>query len=145
MRYCTRCGSEFQDSVQVCTDCPASPLVSAEEMRVKGLPLPGEEDRRRFVEAGLAEDYLTAEELVQALDEARIPVLTRAHSSSAVDKLTSGTVGEWWQILVPEEHLSQATALLDRERARLKSTEAEAIRAAEEEELQTESAVGKPA
>ena len=144
MRYCTRCGSEFQDTVEVCTDCPGSALVSAEQMRERGLPLPGEVDHRRFVQAGVAEDYLTAEELVEALDAARIPVLTRVNSSSAVDKLTSGTSGAWWQILVPEEHLAQAAALLERERRRLLSTEAEAIRAAEEEEAQTE-ASAKPA
>lgn len=57
MKYCARCGSEYQDSVNACADCPGNPLlVSAEEMRSRGLPLPHELDTRIFVRAGSAED-----------------------------------------------------------------------------------------
>jgi hypothetical protein len=144
MRYCINCGSEYEDSVRECTDCPGSALVDAAAMRQAGVPLAGERDRRTFVRVGSAEDLLSADDYVQVLEEARIPVISRAHRGGTVDALTTGLVMDWWEILVPEEHVAQATALLARERATLEATAEEAALAAEEEELEMESAAAAP-
>jgi hypothetical protein len=139
MKYCTRCGSEYQEGVEQCADCPGNPrLVSAEQMRERGLPLPHELDERVFVRAGTAEDPLTVEAFVELLDEAEIPVFVRAGRSGVVDKLTTGNLLPWWEILVPEEQQERATRLLEQERAREDATTDEAVQAAEDEELEGE-------
>ena len=145
MKYCINCGSEYQDGVTECADCPGSALVDAAEMRQRGLPLPGERDRRQFVRVGTAEDPLSAEDYVQLLEEARIPVISHAHRGGTVDSLTTGLTKDWWEILVPQEHAQQAMALLERERATLAASEEEAVLAAEEEERATEAQAPPPA
>jgi hypothetical protein len=138
MKYCSQCGAEYQDAVSECADCRSATLVSAEEMRRRGLPLPGERDTRTFVRAGSAEDPLSAERFGQVLEEARIPVFTRPGRSSAVDALTSGVALPWWDLLVPEEHAARAAELLALERTRVEAGADEAARAAEDEEREGE-------
>jgi hypothetical protein len=145
MRYCVNCGSEYQDSVRECADCPGSALVDAAAMRQRGLPLPGERDQRRFVRVGSAEDPLTAEDYVQLLETQGIPVIAHAHRGGSVDALTTGVVQDWWELLVPQEHAAQASALLSREQATLEATAEEAALAAEEEEREQEAAAAPPA
>lgn len=139
MKYCARCGSEYQDSVQDCADCPGNPLlVSEQEMRNRGLPLPHEMDQRVFVRAATAEDPFTAEAFVAVLQDANIPVLVRAGRSGVVDKLTTGNLLPWWEILVPEDLRARAMPLLEQERLQELATNDEAVLAAEEEERETE-------
>src|SRR3954466_11386998 len=138
MKYCTECGAEYQDSAEKCSDCESSELVSRDEMRRRGIPLATDRDTRRFVPAGTAEDPFTQEALVKMLEAEKIPVYPRQRSGGSVDMLT-GPSGEWWELLVPEELLGRATALIEAEREKLKSTEDEAARAAEEEATAGES------
>ncbi|WP_163998591.1 DUF2007 domain-containing protein [Pyxidicoccus caerfyrddinensis] len=139
MKYCARCGSEYQDSVQDCADCPGNPLlVSEAEMRARGLPLPHELDKRVFVRAATAEDPFTAEAFVELLQEANIPVLVRAGRSGVVDTLTTGNLLPWWEILVPEDAAARAIPLLEQERVQELATTDEAVQAAEEEEREGE-------
>ncbi|WP_224243746.1 putative signal transducing protein [Hyalangium gracile] len=140
MKYCVECGSEYQDKVTECADCPGSQLVDAATMRERGLPLPHERDTREFIRVGTAEDPLTAEDYVRMLESEHIPVFSRPRRGGTVDVLTTGNPMPWWEILVPEEHVQRATELLAREKAQLDATSDEAARAAEEEELETEAA-----
>jgi hypothetical protein len=140
MKYCAECGSEYQDYVTECADCPGSQLVSEEGMRQRGLPLPHERDTREFLRAGTAEDPLTAEDFVRLLESEHIPVFSRPWRAGSVDVLTTGNATPWWEILVPEEHVQRATELLAQEKARLEATAEEAALAAEEEERETEAA-----
>src|SRR4051794_2925773 len=78
MRYCANCSEEYEDGVKECADCGGKELVTADEMRAKGRPLPGEKDTRRFVRAGTAEDPLSAEQYSKALEAADIAVFARA-------------------------------------------------------------------
>jgi hypothetical protein len=145
MKYCARCSSEYQDGIQECADCPGNPpLVTEAEMRQRGLPLPNELDKRVFVRAATAEDPFTAEAFVALLQEANIPVLVRAGRSGVVDKLTTGNLLPWWEILVPEEHHARAVPLLEQERVQELATTDEAVLAAEEEERETELATHPP-
>ena len=112
-------------------------LVSADEMLTRGLPMVGEVDTRKFVRAGTADDPFTVEQLLGALLEAHITVFSRPRRSGVVDIATSGVNHAWWEILVPEADLAKATEVLEQERRELKSTEAEAVRAAEEEAAET--------
>ena len=140
MKYCVECGSEYQDGVTECADCPGSQLVDEAGMRQRGLPLPHERDTREFLRVGTAEDPLTAEQFVRILEAERIPVFSRPRRAGTVDVLTTGNPMPWWEILVPEEHTQRATELLAREKASLEANSDEAGRAAEEEELAGESA-----
>lgn len=133
MKYCVECGSEYQDAVTECADCPGSGLVEANTMRRMGLPLPGEQDSRRFVRAATAEDPLSAEQLVRTLEEERIPVLARPRRAGTVDLLTTGVVHPWWEILVTEEHAARAAELLSQASSSLEATREEASRAVDEE------------
>ncbi|XXF80235.1 hypothetical protein P2318_10920 [Myxococcaceae bacterium GXIMD 01537] len=139
MRYCVNCGSEYEDSVTECADCPGFALVDAEGMRQRGLPLPGEQDRRTFARAGTANDPLTAETFVRLLESAHIPVISHAHRGGTVDVLTTGVVSDWWEILVPEHAVPRAAVLLREARASIEANADEAARAAEEEERASES------
>jgi DnaJ-class molecular chaperone len=138
MKYCMQCGSEYQDGVTECADCPGSQLVDAEAMSQRHIPLSSESDTRKFVRAITADDPLTAEDYVRVLEAERIPVFVRPRRGGAVDVLTTGALEPWWEIMVGEEHLQRSLALLAQEKARLDSTADEAARAAEEEELETE-------
>ncbi len=139
MKYCTQCSSEYVDGVTECADCGGKELVSADEMRERGIRLPHELDTRRFVRAGQADDPLSSEQLVAVLESAGIPVFARPRRSSPVDPLTTAAAGPWWEILVPEEHAERAISLIDDTRRELEATSEEAARAAEEEERETES------
>jgi hypothetical protein len=144
MKYCVECGSEYQDHVTECADCPGSQLVDADGMRQRGLPLPHERDTREFIRVGTAEDPLTAEQFVRMLEAERIPVFSRPRRAGTVDVLTTGNPHPWWEILVPDENVKRATELLAQEKARLEATEEEAAQAAEEEERETEAAAPPP-
>jgi hypothetical protein len=144
MKYCMQCGSEYQDGVKECADCPGSTLVDAEAMRQRHIPLPGEGDTRKFVRAATAEDPLTADDYVHLLETEQIPVFARPRRTGTVDVLTTGVLEPWWEIMVGEEYLERATQLLLREKAELDATADEAARAAEEEELATEATSPPP-
>jgi DnaJ-class molecular chaperone len=140
MKYCLQCGSEYQDGVKECTDCPGSALVDAEVMRQRHVAVGHEADTRKFVRAAIAEDPLTAEDFVALLEKEQMPVFARPRRTGTVDVLTTGALEPWWEIMVGEEHLAHATQLLAQEKLRLDETSAEAALAAEEEELETEAA-----
>lgn len=132
MKYCTECGAEYQDTAEKCSDCEASELVPREEMRRRGIPLATDRDTRRFASAGTAEDPLTQEALVKVLEEEKIPVFPRQRAGGSVDMIT-GPAAEWWEMLVPEEQVDRARALIDAEKERIRASADEAARAAEEE------------
>ncbi|CAM3556096.1 DUF2007 domain-containing protein [Corallococcus sp. ZKHCc1 1396] len=145
MRYCSRCGSEYQDSVANCTDCPTHPpLVSSDEMHDRGLPLPHELDQHRFVKAGIAEDPVTAQVFADVLEEQGIPLIVRPGRSGIVDELTTGNLLPWWEILVPDTSQTRAASLLEQVKLQSQATAEEAGRAAEEEEREGELARGAP-
>lgn len=144
MKYCMQCGSEYQEGVAECADCPGNVLVDAEAMRQRHIPLPGEGDTRKFVRAATAEDPFTAEDYVRLLEIQQIPVFIRPRRAGSVDMLTTGALEPWWEIMVGEEFLERAVGLIAREKQNLEETSAEAALAAEEEERETESAAPSP-
>lgn len=133
MKYCTQCSSEYQDGVARCADCGGTELVSAEEMKRRGLTMPHELDTRKFVRATTTDDPLTSEALVAVLETAEVQVFARPRRDDA-------TAMPWWEILVPEADLGKAKQLIEDERARIAQGADEASRAAEEEEKETEGA-----
>ena len=134
MKYCTECGAEYLDAAEKCSDCQVSALVSREEMRRRGLPLAMDRDTRRFVAAGNADDPLSQEMLVKVLETEKIPAFARPRSSGSGGPIT-GSSGEWWEIVVPEDVLDRARQIIDSEKQKMKATEDEAARAADEEAL----------
>ncbi len=138
MKYCLQCGSEYQDGVKECADCPGSTLVDGETMRQHHVALSVEQDTQRFTRAATAEDPLTADDFVALLEKERIPVFSRPRRTGTVDVLTTGALEPWWEIMVPEEFQERAVQLLSREKSTLDATSDEAALAAEEEERETE-------
>ena len=141
MKYCMQCGSEYQDGVKECADCPGNALVDAETMRQHHVALTREQDTQKFVRAATAEDPLTADDFVALLEKERIPVFSRPRRTGTVDVLTTGALEPWWEIMVGEEFLERAVQLIAQEKRQLEETSAEAALAAEEEELETEGTV----
>src|SRR4051812_12905554 len=137
-RYCPLCAAEYEASVAQCVDCKGAGLVGAEEMRRRGLPLPEEEDTRRFVPAAQADDFFTAQTLQGALLRAGVPVLALVKQAGPVDPLTDGLSHGYWELRVPQSHLSQARALVENAREGLSATPEEAQEAAAEAEREVE-------
>lgn len=133
MKYCTRCGGEYEDSVTACADDGNAELVPLEEMHRRGLVSSEERDTRKFVRAGTAEDPLSAERFSDLLEEAQIPVFARARRAGTVDNITGGLLTPWWELLVPEEHLAKATSIIEEARREIEEQADEAGRAAEDE------------
>jgi hypothetical protein len=132
MKYCTGCSSEYQDTVTECADCGGTELVAGDEMKSRGLLLPHDMDTRKFVRAATAEDPFTSEQFVSTLEEQDVPVFARPRRAGSIDSITSGT-SAWWEILVPEEFLEKATALIEEERKRIDASADENAAAAEAE------------
>lgn len=136
MKYCGDCGGEYVDTVTECADCGGKDMVSAQELKTRGIPNPSERDTRRFVSAGTAEDPLSSEQFVRVLEAENIPVFARPRRGGSVDALTTPTHA-WWEILVPEESVARAGELITQEKARIEAGAEEAARAAEEESQAT--------
>lgn len=133
MKYCTQCGSEYEDAVTACADDGNTEFASAEEMRRRELPTAEARDVRRFVRVGEAEDPLSAQRFAAALDAESIPAITRSRRGSAVDALTTPSMTPWWDILVPEEHVQKASLVLAEAQREIDAGADESARAAEEE------------
>jgi hypothetical protein len=138
MRYCTSCGSEYQEGVATCADCPEGELVTTEEFHRRGLRRSGERDTREFVRAGTTEDPLSAQAFTDVLERAGIPVFARPGRGGTVDVLTTGNVSGWWELRVPREDQVRAMELIAAERGRIEASAVEAAQAAEEEEREGE-------
>ena len=137
MKYCAACRSEYRDEVGVCSDCGGAEFIRSDETRPRESAPPHELDTRNFVRAASAEDPLTSEQFAAVLRAANIPAIARARRGGTVDSITSGSM-PWWEILVPEEFLSKASALLKEEQSRMDAAADENARAAEEEEASSE-------
>lgn len=135
MRYCFRCGAECGDATS-CPRCGGTHLVGPEELAKHARAPSAEQDQRKFVRVGTAEDPLTSEHLTGVIQAAHIPVLSRSHGS-VMDPITS-PAGPWWEIMVPEELAGKASELIERERSRMAAAAEDAARAAEEEEAESE-------
>lgn len=141
MKYCPECGSEYRNEIVACADCAGAPaLVSSAQMRERGLPLPGDRDTRKFVAVITAEDPLSAEQYVAALEEEKITAFARPRRAGVVDPLTTAASGPWWEIVVPEEQAPRAAEIVEAEEARIEAGAEEAGKAAEEEEAALEAA-----
>ena len=143
MKYCTGCSAEYQDTVEKCADCGGTELVGQAEMRQRGIRMPDDMDTRRFVRAATAVDPLSSEHFVSVLEAASIPVFARSRRDGPIEPAASAM--GWWEILVPEESLEKAIALIGEERGKMDASSAEAGQAAEEEEAEGEAAEAEAA
>jgi hypothetical protein len=137
MAECPSCGTGVREGARVCATCGA--VIGT---NVEGGIKP-DADTRKFVVAGTAEDPLSADELVEAIEQAGIPVMARARRRGVVEPITSPSLHGWWEILVPEENSERATQIIDTELERLEAEAEEAARAAEEEEAESETQATK--
>ena len=137
MKYCTECGSEYEDGVTACADDGNTEFASAEEMRRRGRPIIEGRDTRHFVVADTAEDPLTSERFTAILEAEGVPVIARARHTGTVDTITGGSISPWWEFLVPEDQLERARRILAEAKRELEADAEEAGRAAEEEAAQS--------
>ena len=139
MKYCPTCSSEYAVTVVTCAVCADHPVLILAGARTGPSPATQADlDTRRFVRAATADNPLAAETYGRVLEDAAIAVLVRERQGGTVDHLTSGNPLPYWEVLVPEDALARATTLVDKARLELEASEADAGRAAEEEELATE-------
>jgi len=89
-----------------------------------------------FVVAVAAEDFMEAQLLIAACEEAGIPVILQSPRSGPVGTIASPVDG--FNILVPQKDLSRALVILDERKRVLEADPAGAERAAEAEEAETE-------
>jgi hypothetical protein len=139
MKYCPTCLEEYEDSTKVCSECAVALLTEDElSRRPEFRRVREDEDTTRFVVVGPAEDPFEADAFTSAVDEAGIPVFARMRHASSVDALTESAQHSWWEILVPAGKTEDAAKILEARRQELQAGEADAAKAAEEEELETE-------
>jgi hypothetical protein len=96
-----------------------------------------------FSVATTVEDPMTAEALVDALQEKSIDAFTRArgsHTSDALGMATTPGLG-YYEILVPTPSLADASKLIDAELAAMEADADENAKAAEEEALSGETQI----
>jgi hypothetical protein len=139
MRYRTSCLEEYEDSVETCEECNQA-VVTEEELskRPEFRRLRDDDDPSTLVVVSPAEDPFEADAFVAAVDEAGIPVLARMRHGSSVDALTESINRSWWEILVPAEQQEKAAQAIAQRREELRSMAEDSEKAAEEEELETE-------
>jgi hypothetical protein len=144
MHYCPTCLEEYEDSVTICDECKQA-LVPEDKLadRPGFRRLREDDDPRTFVVVGPAEDVYEADAFTAAIDEAGIPVLARMRHGGSVDALTETSNRRWWEILVPADQREKAAEVMAKRRDELVENEADAEKAAEEEELESENP-GKP-
>lgn len=90
-----------------------------------------------FIVATSVQDPLTAERIVAVLHEAKLEAISRAGGAASSAAFASATPA-FWDILVPQDHLQQAAALIDAELALMERDGAANAQAAEEEALSSE-------
>lgn len=95
---------------------------------------------RTFVVAASVQDPLTAERLVEVLQEAQLDAFSRA-GGAASSAAFAQTQGAFWDILVPGEAFEQAEKLIQAELDGLEKDAAANAAAAEEEALSGENPV----
>ena len=97
-------------------------------------------EKETFSVATTVEDPMTAETLVEALQDKLIDAFSRARGAAGNDALgTATTTGlGYWEILVPTGSLEAASTLVEAELEAMKADEDAAGRAAEEEALSGE-------
>lgn len=101
------------------------------------------DSRETFSIAGTVEDPMTAESLVQLLQEQSIDAFIRTRGgagSDALGAMTTSGLG-YWEILVPTPSLEAATKLIDAELEEVEASAGENAKAAEEEALSGETAL----
>jgi len=89
-----------------------------------------------FVVVVAAEDFMEAQLLIAACEEAQIPAILQSPRSGVVGTIASPVDG--FNILVPRRDLSRALPLLEERRRALEADPAGAARAAEAEEAEGE-------
>lgn len=136
MKHCPKCLSEYRETATECSDCPGQLLTKGPPPKPPATPQ-SHQDTRRFVPVATTENPLEAEQFEAALAAKSIASFVRSRKSSSVDMLTV-PAPPWWEVLVAEDEQVRAKALLEELSAELRRNQDEAIRAAEEEEAETE-------
>lgn len=96
---------------------------------------------RTFAVAASVQDPLTAERLVELLQEAKLDAFSRAGGAASTAAFAQAQPA-FWDILVPGEALAQAEGLIKAELEELERDAAANAAAAEEEALSGEHPVG---
>jgi len=133
MKYCAQCGSEFLDSVAVCSDCHSQQFLDQPEPPLTEFH-PVASDSERFALLVTVDDPLTASRYRSVLESARIPVTVREQQGGTVNRITDGVL-PFWEVSVPQNALQKAAGLLRDAQGRIENETEDAARAAEEEAM----------
>lgn len=138
MRYCPSCLEEYEDKTETCSECKEALVTEQELAKRPGFHKVGEEDPRDFVVVGPAEDPFEADAFTSAISDAGIPVFARMRHQGSVDSITESVVLSYWDVLVPVDQREKAAEVMAKRREEIVASEADAEKAAEEEELESE-------
>lgn len=97
---------------------------------------------RTFTVAASVQDPLTAERLVELLQEARLDGFSRAGGAASSAAFASASPA-FWDILVPSEGLAQAESLIRKEMEEIERDGEANAQAAEEEAMSGETPVAE--
>ena len=114
MRYCTNCGTEYNDTVADCKDCD-QPLVGKDEWDAILAERAARRDRLRDVDLAPACDvggHIEANRLLGVLEQEGIAALLRSYEGTAFGRVLTGEK-PWGQIMVAEDRLEDAITLID--------------------------------
>ncbi len=110
MNYCLKCGAEFFDDIDRCSECDEA-LVS-EQVWQKSVAKKKTEDREFFVKVKTVENQFEADTVKDALEKEGIPVLVRSFHDTSFNGIFIPQKG-WGIILVPDEHLKKAEGVIE--------------------------------
>lgn len=139
MRYCPKCEEEYRDDALECPDDKVPTLDEAAFARHLAEAGRQPADGPEFSSAGQADDAFQADLLSTELSAADIPVVVRQSRPGLVETLTV-PAGSYYELHVPTALVPKARALIDAAKTRLVGEAAQAEKAAEDEERESEGA-----
>ena len=109
MKYCTKCSTEYHDTISICADCGFA-LVGQVEWDAVCRAREREADEE-FVPVLTLHDSFAADVMRDALEKEGIPVLVRSFADTSFDGIFIPQKG-WGLILVPKEFLDRAQRII---------------------------------
>jgi len=110
MKFCAKCGSEYIDTADVCTDCSERLI---DELAWKKICEQRElENRETFIRLLTVENQFEADVIKDMLEREGIPVLIQSFVDTSFDGIFIPQKG-WAALMVPREHRPKAESIIE--------------------------------
>jgi hypothetical protein len=112
LKYCSKCGAEYYDDIEICCDCDG-PLITQEEFQTrKEKEEKFREDTKSLVKVFTLKNRFEADLIKGELEREGIPVLIRDFKDTAYDGIYIPQKG-WGEVRVPEKEKGRAKEIID--------------------------------